>query len=307
MNTTINSVAKPTANLTINKSRLKIDNSTSEPTYYLKNGQEFQLELFNPTRTRVLAKIKLNGNLISQGGIVLRPGERIFLERYLDVAKKFLFETYEVDSEDSDVKAAIQNNGAVEVDFYDEDVTPEYLPLANYPYNYNTYTYYNGNLNGTGGILGGNITTCGGIVGQTTTNTNINCSNTASYDSLLSFSSSCVADASNSLAGGPTQSNSKSILGGLRGLKKTKVTPKVETKATIETGRIESGGSSSQTLKTVNYKFNYWASSSVKYKILPLSEKINTIDDLKVKLYCHECGTKLSKGHKFCSNCGTKQ
>lgn len=301
MKTTINSVAQPTVNLTINKSRLKIDNSTSEPTYYLKDGQEFQLELFNPTKTRVLAKIKLNGNLISQGGIVLRPGERIFLERYLDIAKKFLFETYEVDSEDSDVKAAIQNNGAVEVDFYDEDVTPSYLPLISYPYNYNTYTYYNGNLNGTGGILGGNITTCGGVVGQTTTN--INCSNTASFDSSLSFSSSCIADASNGLAGGATLSNHNPNIRSVKGLKKAKV----ETKATIETGRIESGGSSSQKLKSVNYKFNYWVSSSVKYKILPLSEKINTIDDLKVKLYCHECGTKLSKGHKFCSNCGTKQ
>lgn len=69
----------------------------------MKNGSEFELELFNPKQTTILAKIKINGSYIGGGGIVLRPGERVFLERYLDDAKKFLFETYNVDGGSSEV------------------------------------------------------------------------------------------------------------------------------------------------------------------------------------------------------------
>ena len=60
---------------------------------FLTDGDEFEIELFNPTQNKVLAKIELNGKSIGSG-IILRPGERVFLERYLDEAKKFLFETY---------------------------------------------------------------------------------------------------------------------------------------------------------------------------------------------------------------------
>ena len=86
----------PTATLAINKGRVKIYNNKSNiPTYYLQKGQEFQIELFNPTTDKVLAKIKLNNKLISQSGLVLRPGERVFLDRYFDIDKKFKFDTYE--------------------------------------------------------------------------------------------------------------------------------------------------------------------------------------------------------------------
>ena len=100
----------PTANIAVNKSRLKVYNNAGElPTYYLQKGQEFQIELFNPTSDVVLAKIILNGNAISQGGLVLNPGQRVYLDRYLDVAKKFLFDTYEV-GKSAEVMAAIKNN-----------------------------------------------------------------------------------------------------------------------------------------------------------------------------------------------------
>ena len=110
----------PTANLAVNKSRIKIYNKEGEmPTYYLQSGQEFQIELFNPTTDVVLAKIILNGNPISQGGLVLKPGQRVFLERYLDVAKKFLFDTYEV-ANTNEAKEAIENNGDFKVEFFRE-------------------------------------------------------------------------------------------------------------------------------------------------------------------------------------------
>jgi len=114
--------AVPQSFITKGKQRLKqhID------TVYLNNGDEFEIELFNPKSNKVLAKIEMNGNSIGNG-IILRPGERVFLERYLDEAKKFLFETYVVNGNNEEVKQAIANNGDVVVKFYDEITTPSYF------------------------------------------------------------------------------------------------------------------------------------------------------------------------------------
>lgn len=291
MKKTINSVVKPTANLTINKSRLKIYNSEKEPTYYLKDGQEFQLELFNPTTNRVLAKIELNGNPISQGGIVLRPGERVFLERYIDIAKKFLFETYEVSGGDAEVKAAIQKNGAVKVQFYNEDVTPVYRPIFIQP-QWDRYYYYNTNP----------LTSVGSgtpYVGDFNT--------TTSYSSDISNLGSASLGTMDWME--PEYSRSITTNHTTLDMKETPKTRGILKKSKsvkTETGRIEAGSDSSQSFKSVSYKFHLYPTHTVEYKILPLSEKINTTDDVKVKLYCHECGAKCGKGHKFCSKCGTK-
>jgi len=135
--------AVPQSFITKGKQRLKqhID------TVYLNNGDEFEIELFNPTQNKVLAKIEMNGNSIGSG-IILRPGERVFLERYLDEAKKFLFETYVVNGNNEDVQQAIANNGDVVVKFYNEMVlngtsnVTIYNPITwstNNPYTYTTH------------------------------------------------------------------------------------------------------------------------------------------------------------------------
>ena len=120
MKQSLNAPTVPTAGIAVNKSRLKVYSKGSEmPTYYLQKGQEFQIELFNPTTEVVLAKISLNNTLISQGGLILNPGQRVFLERYIDVPKKFLFDTYEVANTD-EVKKAIelQEKANQEIDMY---------------------------------------------------------------------------------------------------------------------------------------------------------------------------------------------
>lgn len=114
-------LAVPQSFITKGKQRLKQHVNT----VYLNNGDEFEIELYNPKNNKVLAKIELNGNSIGNG-IVLRPGERVFLERYLDVAKKFKFETYVVNGNNKEVESAIRNNGNVTISFYDE-----YTPLWN--------------------------------------------------------------------------------------------------------------------------------------------------------------------------------
>lgn len=111
--------AVPQSFITKGKQRLK----QHVDTVYLKNGDEFEIELYNPTQNKVLAKIEMNGNSIGNG-IVLRPGERVFLERYLDEAKRFLFETYNVEGNNKEIEQAIAHNGDVVVKFYNEDILP---------------------------------------------------------------------------------------------------------------------------------------------------------------------------------------
>ena len=123
----------PQSFITKGKQRLKqhID------TVYMNNGDEFEIELFNPTQQKVLAKIELNGKSIGSG-IIVRPGERVFLERYLDEARKFLFETYVVNGDDENVQNAIQKNGDVIIKFYDQY-------YSNFDYTYSNVI--NGNFN----------------------------------------------------------------------------------------------------------------------------------------------------------------
>lgn len=268
--------AVPQAQICINKSRLKVYNKDKEPTYYLEKGQEFQIELFNPTSDTVLAKIHLNGKAISQGGLILKPGQRVFLERYLDVAKKFMFDTYEV-SNTEEVKKAIEDNGDFKVEFYKES-NPVYLYNSsvttyntNNPYTltgtYNTTPLYNGTLNLTGGITSTYSTNGLGLV---------NCSNTNTYtnDSFVNTSD--------------TPNVKKSL------------------KRSIETGRVEAGSNSNQTFEYVNKSFDYYAFHKLEYKLLPVSQKINTAEDINVKRYCTNCGAKQKPEFKFCPSCGKK-
>jgi len=264
----------PTAHIAVNKSRLKLYNKDGDmPTFYLQKGQEFQIEIFNPTSDVILAKIHLNGKAISQGGLVLNPGQRVFLDRYFDVAQKFLFDTYEV-ANTEEVKKAIENNGDLKVEFYKEQhfvATPNWVqPVWTYrPW----VTYISSPIIGT--TTGLNLT-------STNTNTAFLCSGNitnTSYDSKLSFSND---------------------------LDSIRNTPRSRKSKSIETGRVEKGSYSSQEFKTVSKSFEPLPFHTVEYKLLPASQKINTVDDVNVKRYCTNCGHKLGKTDKFCGQCGTK-
>lgn len=151
----------PQSFITKGKQRLKqhID------TVYMNNGDEFEIELFNPTQNKVLAKIELNGKSIGSG-IIVRPGERVFLERYFDEARKFLFETYVVNGDDENVQNAIQKNGDVIIKFYDQY-------YSNFDYTYSNIIY--DNFNGT-------FTTLRSF--NTTNTTSFNSNDTLCFSSL---------------------------------------------------------------------------------------------------------------------------
>ena len=115
----LNSGDCPVAFIAKNKQRLKQYNNV----VYLKNGDEFEIELCNPTKEKVLAEITINNKSLSTG-ISLRPGERVFLERYTNEPTKFKFETYTVDN-NIQVQKAIENNGNIKVNFYKEGINWE--------------------------------------------------------------------------------------------------------------------------------------------------------------------------------------
>jgi hypothetical protein len=274
----------PSAYITKDRKRLKQNGQN----VYLNNGDEFELELFNPLSNTVLAKIKLDGSYISGGGIVLKPGQRVFLERYLDDPRKFKFETYEVDGTSNEVLDAISGNGDVVIDFFDEYKQPLWT---------NNVTY--------GGSFGGPIHTynsnplninAGYVNGQTTTNINYSSTNTAG----VSFTTTSM---SNTFEG----PNKRGVLRSLKSKpnSRSEVTMDMLSTDSIETGRVEKGGSSDQSFKTVDKTFNHYTCATSIWKILPVSQKVYEKQDLKV--YCTNCGKKRKKdSDKFCSSCGNK-
>ena len=108
---------------------------------YLQDSQEFEIELFNPTTITKLAKITINGKSLSNSGIVLKPGQRVYLERYLDSSEKFLFQTYTVENS-QEVLGAIEHNGDIKIEFYDEYQKPEVYYCNNFSYSFNNPDFY---------------------------------------------------------------------------------------------------------------------------------------------------------------------
>lgn len=258
---------KPCAYITKGKQRIKQFGQN----VYLKDGSEFEIELYNPSRKTVLSKIKINGEFITGGGIVLRPGERVFLERYIDVPHKFKYETYTVDTTNETMNA-IANNGDVEILFYEEEDTID-VRINTLSWN---PTYKTNNYND---IIGTYFNTS--INYDSKSNVDVNLT---SFNDTLGFSNN---PRSNKFEQKP---RSRSLF------KKTK---------SVETGRVEKGSSSDQTFKTVNKNFNSWTISTSVWKILPESQKPVEKTDLIQK--CPKCSTKIKKSSwKFCPECGNE-
>jgi len=155
-------------NITTQRNRVK----EYDGKVYLKDGQKFELEIFNPHNFKVMAKIKLNGHYISNSGIVLNPGQRVYLERYLDTNNSFLFSTYEVDGTAEAMKAIVEN-GNVEVEFYSEQtIAANWVITTTYLTDY-TFPSFTSNKDGnltpiSGNFFGGTIN-CTATMGEVCT------------------------------------------------------------------------------------------------------------------------------------------
>ena len=112
--------SKKLAKIAVNKSFLKeYSNSKYSRIVYLKDNSEFQIQLFNNYDFTIGIEISIDNKELGNK-LILRPGERIWLERYFDSPNKFLFVTYEVNGNSTQVKKAIKNNGEINIKFYKE-------------------------------------------------------------------------------------------------------------------------------------------------------------------------------------------
>ena len=268
----------PQAWVAIKRNRQKIYNGQGKSQVYLKDGQEFQIELFNPTQTRYLVKFKINGNYSSDRGLILNPGQRYFLDRFIDEDRKLAFSTYEIEDSKA-AKKAIEKNGLLEVEFYSE--TFLHGNIISYPKIYNTpnwsqpiwttnpSTFWYGTSNGISNNAGGSstLTLAGSTINNVSyTSGTVNCGTT--YTSTSNYSS-VVNDAS------------------------------------IETGRVEKGEKSDQKFEVGYGTFGSWASYTTTVQIIPLSQK--PAEAQEIRSYCTGCGSRIKKQTwKFCPNCGTE-
>ena len=222
---------------------------------YLNDGEEFEIELYNPLQECVLSDIKLNGHSISENGLILKPGQRFYLDCFIDDKKKFVFNTYEIEDSSESIKAT-EKNGLLEVFFYKESV----VTLKNwkskfqqviiekwYPVYYPSYPYYPNPWNPYGNVY------CG--TGNITLNTGCS-TNTATY-TTGTLNCSYTSPTSNNLF----TSNIKNI----------------------ETGRIEKGSESDQKFTEVDMDFESNYISSIILQILPESRKPIETKDIKNK------------------------
>lgn len=231
---------------------------------FLKNNEYFEIEIFNPLQKCVLASILINGNPISKTGLIIKPGQRCYLDCFIDNKEKFLFNTYEVDNNET-CKEAIKNNGLVEIYFYEETViesydyktsnekviiNKEYYPYVPYqpyspyypyqPYSPTIYPLY--------------------IYYSSSSDPNI-------YTNLSNFSSDITY--SNSAATYEISSNYYSN----KSLKKDNTS-----KNKIETGRVEGGEKSNQKFTSMSLSFEKYYISKRIIQILP-----DTMEPISIK------------------------
>ena len=164
----------PEAHITLNRNRLKKYGDK----YFLKDGQQFEIELKNPLANRILVHIEMNGKRISESGLVL-PSSNIshYIERYIDEAKKFKFKTFMVDDVEA-TEGARERNGLVKVEFFSEK-----LPIPQ-PRIYTTNSS-GGNNTFTGGYTP-NLTLKAGDITYTTAGINTSVDISSMY--VASFS-----------------------------------------------------------------------------------------------------------------------
>lgn len=264
-----------TANITKNRNRLKIYKKgeitnpnlrNTDGFLFLNDKENFEIELFNPHSKKVLAKIYLNGKLISQSGIVLRPGERVFLDRFIDENCKFEFSTYQVQNT-NEAQNAIRDNGFVKVEFYHEYEVPQYNPYPGNIWIGNSGTYYSGQNFGT--VL-------------TTTN-NLN---DQSFGGTMTISD-CYFSSGISGSLGP-----QGPVGNTRS-------------KSIETGTVEKGGTSQQSFEYVNASFNSFCTEKFEFQILPVSSKPVEMSSIRNYCSNCGTRIKDSNW-KFCPKCGNK-
>ncbi len=221
----------PQAYIAKNRNRLKVYNQNI---IYLNDDDEFQLEFFNPTDKTILAKFSFNGEDNSMGtGLVIRPAERIFLDRYLNKEKKFKFETYKFEN-NKQGRDATRNNGLVSISFFREKIPSHYI-------NYNPpWTHSEGTGIFQPDWTAKSITTLGSVFTTNAVNTNYKVDKNMSSNV---FNWCAKLDE-------PKQSSNLDV-----------------------TGRVSIGSHSNQKLTNVDMEFEVFSFHNIEYKMKPIENR----------------------------------
>lgn len=257
-----NSTTKPGAWVVNSKDRGR--KSIKGGKVYLTDSEEFEIELFNPLTECILADIKLNGQSISKTGLVLKPGQRFYLDCFIDDNKKFIFSTYEVDGTLESL-TAINNNGKLEVYFYKESVVSinnwrdrfNTVIIERYYPSYPTYPYWT-----TTPYYGTNTGNIGTGIGTTTNSFN-------TYGSNVNLTGSATTTGSYTL--------------GNNAMAQLNSTSNTSNAGSLETGRVERGETSKQKFKEIDMEFDKYHISSVVLEMLPESRKPVELKNVKTK------------------------
>lgn len=262
-----------------NRQRIYRDNSV-----FLDNGSEFTIELHNPTPKVVGAKIRINGTLMSSSILVIRPGERHFLERFIDTNAKLTFNTYTAEGSAEQVKAATISNGLVTVEFFNE--IEQITPIVTLPYIPYHQNYFFGTCGGTAtldSLNSSNVTYTAGTNFTTVADTN-----------SINYSSS-IGSGNDVLRSSKVRSKSAISGQGMKSLEEVKV----------ETGRVEKGSASAQSFDSYSGTFALAPVAISQYKIQPASQR--PVEASEVRAFCTKCNTRKKKSNwTFCPSCGEK-
>jgi hypothetical protein len=182
----------------------------------------------------------------------------------------------------SENRSAIDLNGDVSVEFYDEEISRNNFLVLNGRTTYGSGITYGGRSNDYIPKFGTTISTTGGVYNTTTTT--YSTSNATFTSSVTPNILRSKFDVSSTLLGASKPSKKKSN--------------------SIETGRVEKGEQSNQTFTNSYEQFYYHTSHTIKFKIQPASTKNINVEE--IRQYCTECGTKMKSNYKFCPSCGNK-
>lgn len=260
--------------IAINKSLVKENNNRE---VFLKDGTEFQIQIYNPFNETVGVKGFIN-NITLGNYIVLYPGQRIWLDRHLINDRRFKYVTYEVDDSNR-TNQAIENNGKITISFHklyvrETPIIVQQPIIHTYP-TYYTYSY-----------------------DTTPVDTPHRIKTTTSNKSFLSSDANVI-----STEFGTCTANTISLA-----CNSADATTLINTSCgTKETGIVTQGSRSNQQIQeTSNMEFNFSPFHEETIQILPYSAKTFNKRDLE-KTYCTQCGAKLKPTYKFCPHCGARK
>lgn len=273
-------------NKTGTKNRSKIHQTKFGKTVYLNNNDEFIFELFNPKKKSVLVKIQIQGSAVTGNGIILKPGERSYLLGDIIDCRSFKFETYKVG--DSPIcKNAISDNGNIKIEFFNElEFNIPYIPyIPCEPY---IHPYYPSPWTQDPWMWPPNPYNNNRIIYKTNTNFSLSVKNIDNNSGNIKYVEWNNANIDiNSVESNTDINNSESK---------------------IETGIVSKGKNTNQIIKQTYCDFGNIPFRQIEYKILPVSNKVDLISDIKAHLFnkCEDCGSRIKRKFKFCPNCGKK-